>query len=413
MPIRRIVISLFAIAYLSLFTVTVKAQTDTPSDDVVMGEVTGILVNKSPDGVVPENIELMLHVWDQNSTEQGMYHGQSLPDGSFVFSDIGLNPALIYSVMASHDGAAYFSEAKAPVPEATSLEFELAIYETASHLSQVVIEQAHVLFYFDQGVLEVLEIYVLSNVGDYTVKDAVTLEDGQLATLAFELPENATSISFKNNSGPRFIQYPGGFADTSPLNPGKNSGQIIVSYTTPYEDRFSYIFQPPVMVNNLEFLVVQDEGITFEASSEDLTYNGVQTIQENINYDVYSHASLKAGESVEIFISGEPTIVSVPMTGNDEPERAPKVSSSLEIGLGALFLGFVLISLSVWRWRKLQTIDEDDTASLLDQLDYRELVSQIVELHGTYQAGEISIDDFERQRDALVLQGKELLLEEK
>lgn len=369
MPIRRIVFSLFAIAYLSLFTVTVKAQTDTPSDNVVMGDVTGVVVNNSPDGIVPENLELMLHVWDQNFIGQGMYHWQSLPDGSFIFSDIELNPALNYAVMASHDGSAYFSEIKTPAPEDTSLVFEVLIYETTGNLSQVTIDQAHVFFYFEQGVMEVMEIYILSNMGEFTVKDAVTLDNGQLATLVFALPENAVSVSFNNNDDSRFFQTPGGFADTSPLIPGKDSAPIIVQYTTLYEDQFSYIFQPPVMVKNLEFFVAQDEGITIEAGNQDLTYDGLQTIQNNTNYDVYSHASLQAGESVEIQFSGEPTKVSVTMLGTDETVATAKVSSTLEIGLGVLFLGLVLIGLSVWRWRNLQTIDEDDLDNLLDQPD--------------------------------------------
>ncbi len=369
MPIRRIVISLFVIAYLSLFTVTAKAQTDTPSNDVVMGEVTGVVVNKSPDGIVPENIDLMLHVWDQNFIGQGMYHWQSLPDGSFIFSDIDLNPALNYAVMASHEGATYFSEIKAPAPEDTSVEFEVPIYETTGNLSQVTIDQAHVFFYFEQGVMEVMEIYILSNMGEFTVKDAVTLDNGQLATLVFALPENAASVSFNNNDDSRFSQYPSGFADTSPLIPGRDSAPIIVQYTTPYEDQFSYIFQPPVMVKNLEFFIAQDEGITIEAGNQGLTYDGSQTIQNNTNYDVYSHASLQAGESVEILISGESTNVSVPMIGADETDATTKVSSTLEIGLGVLFLGLVLIGLSVWRWRNLKTIDEDNLDNLLDQPD--------------------------------------------
>ncbi len=413
MPIKRIAIFLFAIAYLSLSAIPAKAQTDTPPNESVVGEVRGVLVNKSPDGIVPENIELMLHIWDQNSVGQGMYHGESFTDGSFIFSDIALNPALGYAVMAIHDGAAYFSETKTPAQEDTFLEFEVPIYETIGHLSQVTIDQAHVLFYFEQGKLEIMEIYLLSNMGEYTVKDAVTLDNGQLATLAFALPENSASISFEDNDNSRFIQYPGGFADTSPLIPGRDSGQIVVRYTIPYEDRFSYIFQPPVMVNNIEFLVAQNEGITIETGNQNLTYGGPRTVQDNTIFEVYSHSSLQAEESLELLISGEPINIPVPIIGTGETEETAKVTSNLEIGLGALVLGLVLISASVWRWRKLQTIDEDELDSLLDQSDYRELVAQIVELDETFQAKEISEEDFQKQRDALILHGKELLMEGK
>ena len=413
MPFRKIAIFLFAIAYLSLFTTSAKAQTDTPRNESVLGEVRGSLFNKSPNGIVSEKIELMLHVWDQYSVGQGMYHGESLPDGSFIFSDIELNPALIYAVMANHDGAAYFSEIKTPAQEDTFLEFEVPIYDTTGHLSQVTIDQAHVLFNFEQGSLEIMEIYLLSNLGEYTVKNAVTLDNGQLATIAFSLPENSTSISFQNNDDSRFIQYLDGFADTSPLIPGIDSGQIVVRYITSYKDSFSYTFLPPLMVKNVEFLVAQDDGITIETGSKNLSYAGSKSIQDNATYEVYSYSSLQAGESLELIISGEPTNISVPVIGTGEIKEPTKVTSNLEIGLGALILGLVLISASAWWWRKLQTIDEDELDSLLDQPDYRELVAQIVDLDESFQTEKISKEDFQKQHEALILHGKALLMKEK
>jgi len=251
MHIGKMTISLLAIALLSLFTTTAKAQTDTPPEGQAVGEVTGVLVNQSPDGIVPENIELMLHVWDQNYMGQDMLHGQSLPDGSFIFPDVNLDPAMIYAVMASYEGALYYSESKSPGPDDTALQFEVPIYESTGHLSQVTIDQAHVLFSFEQGGMEILEVYFLSNMGEYTLKDAVTLDDGQSATLTFSLPENAANISFKDNDNARFIQFPGGFADTSPLVPGRGSAQIVLRYNTPYEDQSSYTFTPPVPVENV------------------------------------------------------------------------------------------------------------------------------------------------------------------
>lgn len=408
MSIKRLIISLFAVSLLGLNTATAKAQTETPSDEnIPLGEVTGTIVNKSPDGVIPENVELMLHAWDQNYMGQGMYHGQTLPDGSFIFTDVDLNPTLIFAVMATYDGATYFSETKAPSSTDTLLEFEVPIYDTTAHLTEVSIDQAHVLFSFVQSGMEILEVYFISNLGEYTIQNAVTLDDGQLATLAFSLPENASNISFKDSNETRFIQFPGGFADTSPLVPGRGAGQIVLRYLTPYEDQFTYTFSPPVPVEDVQFLVVQDDGITVEGGS--ITLEGPQTVQDGTTFDVYSHAPLQANERVAISISGEPTNVSVPLIEASETGSFLDFTSNLELGLGALVLGLTLIAAGVWWWRK-PIAENDEIDGLLDQPDFRDLVAQIVELDEAYQAGNIAEEAYQQRRKALTEDGKALLI---
>lgn len=408
MSIKRITLFLLAITYLSIYVAPVNAQTETPQAESFTGEVSGRLVNKSPDGGIPENVDLMLHIWDQNYNGLGMLHGQSSPDGSFVFPDVEFDPALIYAVMANYDGATYFSETKAPAQGDSSLEFEVPIYDTSPQLSQVSIDQAHVLFSFGQSSLEVLEVYFLSNLGKYTIKDAVTLENGQTATLRFRMPEDAYEISYKDNENGRFIQLLGGFADTSPLVPGRGSAQIVLRYLLPYENQYNFTFQPPVPVENIDFLVVQDESITVQGDG--LTLEGPQTVQDGTTFDVYSHVSLQADAEVEISLSGEPANVSSPDMVTNELGETAKTSFNLEIGLGALALGLALVGAGVWWWRKPG--DEDELDGLLEQADYRDLVAQIVELDETYQAGEIPEDEYRRRRQSFIDEGKALLIEE-
>ncbi len=415
MRIKSLLILFVALGLAGLPGLNAYAQTPTPPEGDTLvapgGDVVGQIVNKSPGGTVLEQLDLMLHIWDKNYNGIGMLHGQSQPDGSFLFSDVGFDPDLVYAVMASYNGVTYFSDVQSPELDATSLEFELPIYETAADLSAVSIDQSHVLFYFDQGGLEVLEMYILSNAGEYTVADAVTLEDGRSATLQFPLPEEAIAVTFNSQNDGRFIQFPGGFADTAPIAPGQGSTQVAVRYFLPYTDQLEFVFAPPMGVERLEFLIAQDDGIQF--AGDGLTFERTQTTQDGFVFDVYSHPSLKAGESIDIAISGRPTN-EVPLLGESDAAASGSslAASRREMGLGALVLGLALVAAGIWWWRRPQHDLEDEWDDSLDSVAYRHLIAEIAALDDTYRAGEISEEDYQQQREALILRGKVLLMAE-
>jgi len=222
---------------LIMFTVppSVKAQTGTPPapTEPAAGEVLGRIVNHSPGGEIPGQLDIMLHAWDQTQTEKLMLHGQSNPDGSFSFENVAFEPGVMYAVMATYQDAIYFSEPAIPEPGESSLTLDVPIYESTQDLSNVQIEQMHVLFYWSPGGLSVSEVYIMSNTGEYTVKDAMTLDDGTPVTYKLSLPDKVSNLNFEHDSNGRFLQFPGGFADTAPLVPGNGSNQVMVSYVLP------------------------------------------------------------------------------------------------------------------------------------------------------------------------------------
>lgn len=406
-----IIITLFILLFP---TYTAFAQSGTTSGEepatVQTLKATGVIVNQSPGSAVPESVEIMLHIWDQNFMSKGMIHGQSLQDGSFEIDEVPLEPGSIYAVMAVYEGATYISDQILLESADTPLDFEVPIYESTSDNSGVFAEQAHVLFSFDQGGLHVWEVYILTNPGEYTLKDAVSLEDGQTATFRFSLPNDAANLSFETNDEGRFLTFPGGYADTAPLTPGKASNQILVSYVLPYEDRQTYTFNAPFKVNGVRFLVVDDPGIALEG--ENLAADGSQTMQDGTKFLVFSRDEVPANESVDVVISGKPE------NPGSQPQNAgtsttpTKQSSNLEIGIGALALGLALVGAGIWWWRKPEKEPDDDADYVLEDPEFKILVQEIVELDDRYHKGEIGAKKYKHLRQALVTRGKNLLLED-
>ena len=384
-----------------------SAQTEAPPTAPATawtGEVTGTIVNRSPDGKVPDRVDVMLHAWDPNQGEKFMLHGETTPEGDFLFEEVSFEPGLIYSVMADYDGAMFFSEPDQSKEEETTLEFEVLIYESTSDLSQVKVDQMHVLFYFAQGGLAVSEVYVLSNSGYYTVKGAVELEDGTKATVKLPLPEKAANLNFEGDPGNRFIQFPGGFADTAPLVPGHANNRIMLTYVLPYDDQLLYTYTAPLEINNVSYLYAEGAGITL--TGEGLTPAGSWPMGNGANFGVLSHPALKTGETVQVEISGKPpaTAASAPTMGNVE-EPVSK-TSNLGIGIGGLVLGLALVGVGIWWWHKPDQDDDAEDIEVGEESEFEDALKEIALLDEAFERGEIPEEGYFDQRARLIRQIK-------
>ncbi|HSB66029.1 MAG TPA: hypothetical protein VLD65_05580, partial [Anaerolineales bacterium] len=244
---NKLLIALFLSIVFSALTVFALAQTPTSSGSAQQFStsiVTGMLVNRSVGGNTPEDLSIMLHVLDQNYSQIGMYHTLSKPDGSFRFEEVLLNPGEFVVGIVSYLGAAYSSQ-PTPFDGESNPNIELPIYETTTDLSQVQVDEMHVLFNFAQDGLEVNEIYLLSNLGDRTITGTLILTDSQPATLEFPLPVGANYVFFRPDSTDRFVKLANSFVDKAPLVPGTSTSQFMVSYLAPYEDKMSYSYTAP------------------------------------------------------------------------------------------------------------------------------------------------------------------------
>jgi hypothetical protein len=202
---------------------------------------------------------------------------------------------------------------------------------------------------------------MVSNLGDSTLTGTLTLDDNRPATLQFPLPDGADYIFFKPDDSGRFVEIPGGYADTAPLVPGANSSQMMVSYLLPNPEQSSYAYTAPLDIKVISFLLPKAAGVTL--SSDDLSEPQTTTLQDGAEYLVYSVENLPANQTITLAFSGQPKLGNT--VENDSPTEAATLSRDLAVG-GA-FLGLAMILLGGWWWKSQQndTMDEDieeDTA---------------------------------------------------
>ena len=127
---RYIPTALLLIPALILLVAPVKAQTATPPAGTATpsGAVTGTIVNRSRGGSIPPELELMVHVWDQ-TTDKGMFHGKSQPDGTFRIENVPLEAGSEYLVMAVYNDVTYNSQPVA-FESGNSLNIDAPIYDS-------------------------------------------------------------------------------------------------------------------------------------------------------------------------------------------------------------------------------------------------------------------------------------------
>ncbi len=388
-----VLILLFALS--SFPTQPAQAQAEPPLSGP-LGAVRGTVINRNTGQLVKESLEVMLHILDQNLTDKGMEHGQSQPDGTFVFPEIPFDENTQFAVMATYDGVTYSSETIAADLTTLEVSIEMPVYETTSDLTTIQIEQMHILFESSPDGLETKELYIISNAGERTVKDVFDLGEGKFAALKFPLPEDADYIFFKPDDQDRFVKLDGAYADTYPVLPGGQASQIMTSYLIPYSGQRQYTYKAPVDVAQMNFLLPDQAGIALQGTG--LIGPEPTTLQDGTSYQDYSYSNLKAGQTLSLTLNG----------GAATSTRAGRNSNNLIAGLAA-FLGFGVIGFGVWRWRASGSVNGDEVNTDTGEQTLDDLIAEIARLDEAYEQQGLNGEEYQSQRKALMQKAKQFL----
>ena len=392
---RFLLFLLVGLLFLARPAQTALAQADTPPTPTgPLGEIRGTVINHNSGNAVTESLEVMLHVLDLNYVDQDMIHGQSQADGSFVFADIPFDASLQFAVMATFDGVTYYSDVMPADMQSLELDLNVPVYETTNDLSSVQVDQMHILFDTSPDGLETKEVYILSNLGDRTVKDVYDLGNDQYAALQFPLPEDADYIFFQPEDKDRFVKQTGSFADTYPILPGAQSSQLMVSYLIPYSGEKTYSYTAPINIARMNFLLPADANISLTGSG--VTGPETTTLKQNQTYMVYTYTDLQAGQTLTVSLKG---------TAAASTTSQSKTNTLLAVGAG--FLGLAVFGAGIWWWRRPEKEEElDDSSS--GEVTFDDLINDIALLDETYEQRGLSVEEYQAQRQELMQKAKSL-----
>jgi len=392
-----------------LFSVAPTAIAQSPKTITV----SGTLINKTTGEPAPAGIPLMLHTFD-NKQMSGMTDGVTAADGSFLFENIASPANRLFEMMATVGKTSYFSEV-APAPaDNAALTLPVNYFDATTDSSGIRITQMHmVVDFFSPSLMQIAEIYIISNNSDKTVEDAVTLPDGNAAAVAFELPAGAVNLSFDQGSlGERFFQTDNGFADTAGIQPGAETSQFIVRYYLPYEEGVSVKHPLSYPTEKVSILVPQ-MGVSL--TGDEFPLDSTRKISDGRMVDIY--ASTSTGTQFTFGLTGEPQLGQSPQPSADTPATTAPISGNKvrRIGIIILIAGVLVLAVGFWWWKQNPVAEEPDfdipiPADLPADSDENEIVLALLELDETLAAGRISATDYDREREALRAELKSMLL---
>lgn len=347
-----------------------------PLSAVIQGSVS----NATSSGAPPQGLTVTLKGFD-GDVEAVSEQTQLDASGAFAFDDVEIVPGRLYFVIVEHQGLSYASEVAHLLPAQSRLDLPVTIYDATESTQDLAIDRLHTLFDFSMdGAVRVIELWILTNQGDQTIAPP----EG----IAVTLPEGATDLQFEDGLvGQRFQLNATGFADMEPVAPGQGTGELVFSYSLPYERRLDFE-QPVAYPVRAVVLLSPEPGPKMQA--EGLQDMGEREISTGV-IRTYGLGPVAAGDAVSVTLSGRPAASSA--TGSLPP--------NLGIAIGLAAVGVALIAAGLVWFRPKRAPSEPDESLPAESSEREGLLRAIARLDDEFEAGRVPEAEYRERRDAL------------
>jgi mono/diheme cytochrome c family protein len=365
------------------------------------GMVTGQVVQGTSGGPAPAPAEVTLEAYADFQPVAFLTTTVG-SDGAFEFTELSVEPGLVYLASADHAGIRYTSpliELSASAPATSTV---LTVYETTDEPPAIHIERAHWIVESQPGALLIGQVLTYGSDGDRTFVGQRVEEVDVPVTVALQLPPGATQVAFDNGAlGERYRQVGDTIYDTAALAPGAATQQIIVRYLLPYAGdsiEVSQEFLYPVTLINL--LVADLPGMT--ATVNGLEGGDAQDFQGR-TYRIWQGADLPANSEVQIALSGLPPAGAADLGVAPDAAALPGVvTTGFAPWMAWLMGGLTVAALAgvlLWSWRAGRVQTGSRGQELVRQRE--ELVRQIAQLDDLHALGALDQASWQQQRAAL------------
>ncbi len=359
---------------------------ETPAASTGAGRVTGTIVGGNVFGleVALRGLE---HGQDQTSGPQEVIKLTSTvkEDGTYAFENVDLPEGRIFLAEVVYLGVTYQSELAVAGAGASEVVVpEIKVYETSEDFSSLKFSQVHFFIEIADQNAQVVGVYTFSNEGDkaYVVKATVDVP-------FIKMPDGAQNIGFDitQDSAP-IMAAKDGFA----LLPAEKPYGLVAFYSLPY-DGGANIAQP-FFLSADSVLLLAPKGV--KVKSDLLTPGEMQTFQ-GVNYQGYTASNIKAGDVLDMNLSGKPK------TGVPSDTR-----QGLLIGAGAL--GVVLILAGIWMYlRDRNRSEEEELDDEEEEFESEEdILDAIIALDDLHRAEKIPAEAYQSRRAELKSRLKDL-----
>jgi mono/diheme cytochrome c family protein len=361
-------------------------------DDVeepVSGEIRGQAINGSDAADRLEGLHVSLHGFEG---QQEVIRESGIVDegGMFSFGEIDLQPGWVFVATLEHEGVMYGSEIVEYIGD-EDVFLPLTFFDTSEDASGILVDRLHTIFSMSvEGVLEITELWIISNFGDHTI---ATL-DG-VGVLEISLPDGATNLRFDSGAlGDRFFATENGFIDTLPMRPGMGTHEVVFSFEIPYEKRLD--FKQP-MDYPVDAVVILTPATGPELEGDGIIDLGSREMSGNLLRN-YNAESIEAGGFFEVTLRG---------SGVDVGSSDDSTLVNVAIGIGSLVLAAGTIG--IWWFRRQRTpiegfeaVEQGHVGTLDSRVEDQEaLMRSIAKLDDAFEAGGIEEAQYQERRAEL------------
>lgn len=369
------------------------------------GVINGNITNGTAGGKVPPNLELVLHILDQNSNETTQ-NTTADASNNFSFKNVPIQADRVYVVTTKYLDRVFGSDFVNGDLTKTTLDMPVKIYELTSAPDVIKLTSLTTQVNASGDQLQIAQVIHVQNTSDKMFTGNQKIDQDRYPSITFALPKGASIMGFANDESRYSIAQDGTtITDTAPVVPGDDHVMHVI-YTMPYKDGMTVEQSIPYAVDGMVQLLLQPETMT--AKTDQLASLGVQTqTQRNTNYQAYANGvKLTPGSVLKYELHGSAAATTnASASGGNVISRELIVGLLVGVGIGIVLVGVVFMVRDRMVGRK-PAANEYDPAT---QQRIDALIDQLAQLDDEFSSGKVDKKSYEKRRQRLKIRLSRLM----